>query len=141
MPDARIHVDFNDIEDDSLTALVRHADDPSALAPGVRVTLWDEEGNTAEGRVIELGERGVVRIALISGTWRSRLTPQQGPEPATVEDLMRALFESYATRVNSVQGFYRLSQVPSHVASATAPTTSRWLPALPQPRTAVPSSL
>jgi len=141
MPNARIHVDFNDIEDGSLTALVRHADNPSALAPGVPVTLWDEESNTAKGHVIQLGERGVVRIAMVSGTWRSRLAPQQESELVTAEDLMRAIFKSYAPAVNSIEGFWRLSQAPPHAASAAAPATLSWHPAVQQTRTAVPSSV
>jgi hypothetical protein len=73
MPDIpRIEVDFNDFEDDGrLGALASSADDASALEPGVLVTLWDEDGNAAQGRVSELGDRGQVWIDVLRPTWRS----------------------------------------------------------------------
>jgi hypothetical protein len=74
MPSPRVHVDFNDIEDDGrIGALVDSADDPSELQPGAIVTLWDEDGNTAQGRVAELADRGLVWIDLLRHTWRSHL--------------------------------------------------------------------
>lgn len=141
MPNIRVHVDFNDIEDGSLAALVRHADDPSALVPGARVLLWDEDGNTAEGSVTEIGDRGIVRISMLGGTWCSRLDQQRRTDLVAPEDLVKALFQSYAPTVASVEGFYRLWQSPSSVAPTTTPTLVPWLPVLPRPVTAVPSSV
>lgn len=70
MPDARIHVDFNGIQEDGrITALTRHADDPSAVRPGALVVLWDEDGNTAQGRVVEVGDRDLVHIDVLLDTW------------------------------------------------------------------------
>lgn len=68
----RIHVDFNGLQDDGcLIALRRHADRPSAVVPGTRVVLWDEEGNTAAGRILELGQREQLRIQVELRTWRA----------------------------------------------------------------------
>jgi hypothetical protein len=78
MPDTRLHVDFNDTRQDGrLRGLSRYADDPSAITPGAQVELWDDEGNTAQGRVVELGDRGLVWFELISGTWRDPDDPSQ----------------------------------------------------------------
>jgi hypothetical protein len=73
MPDiARLEVDFNDFDDDGrLGALVTSAEDPSALAVGALVLLWDEDGNTAQGRVVELAERGRVWLDVLRPTWHS----------------------------------------------------------------------
>jgi hypothetical protein len=72
MPEPRVHVDFNDIEEDGrLGGLTRNADDPSALQRGTRVVLWDEEGNSAEGLVAELGDRDLVWFEVVPDTWRS----------------------------------------------------------------------
>ena len=72
MPNARIHVDFNDMEDGSrLVALRRHADSPLAVQPGGLVELWDEDGNTAQGRVVELQPRDIVLLDVLWDTWRT----------------------------------------------------------------------
>lgn len=81
MPDTRVHVDFNDIRHGRLRALSRNADDPSAIAVGGQVELWDDDGNTAQGRVVELADRGLVWFELIRGTWRDPVaTPQSDPQ-------------------------------------------------------------
>jgi hypothetical protein len=78
MPSTRVHVDFNDIEDDDrIGALTDDADDAGALVPGALVTLWDEDGNTAQGRVAELADRGLVWIDLLRNTWRSHPEERQ----------------------------------------------------------------
>src|SRR5216683_880392 len=70
MPDTRIHVDFNGVQEDGrIFALRRHADDPDALDAGSEVQLWDEDGNTALGRVAELGDRGLVSIEVVPWSW------------------------------------------------------------------------
>jgi hypothetical protein len=86
MPETpRVEVDFNDFEADGrLGALTSSADNPSALAPGVLVTLWDEDGNTAQGRVAELADRGLVWIDVLRETWRS------GPEARSAEQVVAA---------------------------------------------------
>ncbi len=72
MPDPRIHVDFNGIhEDGRLDVLTRHADDPSGVLPGALVELWDEDGNSALGRVIGVGERDLAQVEVMLDTWRS----------------------------------------------------------------------
>ena len=84
MPDTRVHVDFNDIQHGRLRALSRNADDPSAIAPGAQVELWDDDGNTAQGRVVELADRGLVWFELIRGTWRDPVDRPQ-PDPDLVQ--------------------------------------------------------
>lgn len=80
MPRTRVHVDFNDVEEDGrIGALAESADDPSALVPGAEVTLWDEDGNTAQGRVVELADRGLVWIDPLRATWRSHLETSHHP--------------------------------------------------------------
>src|SRR5450755_2636540 len=67
-----IEVDFNDFDDSNrLGALVANADDPSALDVGALVLLRDDDGNTAEGRVVELGDRGQVWLDVLRSTWRN----------------------------------------------------------------------
>jgi hypothetical protein len=77
MPDTRVHVDFNDIRHGRLRALSRNAEDPSAIAPGAQVELWDDDGNTARGRVVEVADRGLVWFELIRGTWRDPVDPPE----------------------------------------------------------------
>lgn len=70
MPDPRVHVDFNGVgEDGRLAALRSHADKPEALEPGVVVRLFDEDGNSALGRVAETGERDLVWITVLWDSW------------------------------------------------------------------------
>lgn len=70
MPEPRIHVDFNDIQEDGrISALKRHADIPEAVEPGALVALWDEDGDTAQGRVESVGERDLVEIEVLMDSW------------------------------------------------------------------------
>jgi hypothetical protein len=70
VPDPRVHVDFNGVEDDSRLAVLRsHADNPEGLEPGAVVSLFDEDGNSALGRVIETGERDLVWITVLWDSW------------------------------------------------------------------------
>lgn len=72
MPENRIHVDFNGVEDsDRIVALRRHADSPSAVHPGALIELWDEDGNTAQGRVVELRDRDIVLLNVMWDTWQT----------------------------------------------------------------------
>jgi hypothetical protein len=89
VPDARVHVDFNGVEDDGRVAALRsHADTPEALDPGVVVTLFDEDGNTALGRVAEIGERDLVWITVLWDSWNSHGIVVEGdaeqPAPLTM---------------------------------------------------------
>src|SRR6266851_574080 len=82
MPDTRIHVDFNGVQEDGrIFALRRHADDPDALDAGSEVQLWYEDGNTALGRVAELGDRGLVSIEVVPGSWQPGTPPMLMPPP------------------------------------------------------------
>ena len=70
MPDPRVHVDFNGVEEDDRIAVLRsHADHPAALEPGTVVRLFDEDGNSAQGRVAEIGERDLVWITVLWDSW------------------------------------------------------------------------
>lgn len=76
MPRARIHVDFNDVGDSGqVVALRRHADLPSAVQQHSLVELWDEDGNTAQGSVVELQARDTVILDVIWDTWRTADAP------------------------------------------------------------------
>jgi hypothetical protein len=65
---ARVLVDFNDLDDaGQLYTLPEDASRP--LGPAVRVILWDGEGNTALGQVVEITEHGRAIIDMTPGTW------------------------------------------------------------------------
>src|ERR1700722_9128216 len=67
-----IEVDFNDFDDSNrLGALLANADDPSALDVGTVVLLKDDDGNTAQGRVVEVGDRGQVWLDVLRSTWHN----------------------------------------------------------------------
>jgi hypothetical protein len=86
MPEPRIHVDFNGIQEDGrISALARHADVPSAVLPGTLVKLWDGDGNTANGRVAELGDGGLVRIDVLLDTWRTLDDAAPSPDQASTD--------------------------------------------------------
>lgn len=89
MPDPRVHVDFNGVDEDGcIVALRSHADNPEALELGTVVRLFDEDGNTALGRVTAIGERGLVWITVLWDSWSGHDTAFEGdpeqPAPFTM---------------------------------------------------------
>lgn len=83
MPDPRIHVDFNGIQEDGrIFALRRHADVPAAVVPGASVQLWDEDGDTVQGRVVALSERDLVEIEVLEESWQPGEPPEEFPAAA-----------------------------------------------------------
>lgn len=84
----RLEVDFNDFADDGrLGALRSSADNPSALALGELVTVWDDDGNTAQGRIVELADRDLVWIEVLRETWRSGLEARSAEHAAAAASL------------------------------------------------------
>jgi hypothetical protein len=122
MPDTRVRVDFNDIRHGRLRALTRNADDPSAVALGARVELWDDDGNAAEGRVVELADRGLVWLELVRGTWRDAVDPPRHYPTMTIwtEGHVEVLYlvTLRARRHEDIEQPYNVSSV-----AGTAPTT------------------
>lgn len=136
MPDPRIYVDFNDLQDGGLSALTRHAADPSAVVVGAYVTLLDEEGNCARGRVTAVEDTGLARIEMLPGTWHDRLAA-----PALDAEQLSQLVSSYAARMTSFSDFYRMSEPPPHLVPTSAGSSFGWLPILTPHPSAVPSSV
>lgn len=105
MPEPRIHVDFNGIQEDGrITALTRLADEPSAVEPDALVELWDEDGNTAKGRVVELGDRGQARIKVLLDTWRTE-DPAPSPGLASIGHPLATLNGAWVVQFVGVGAF------------------------------------
>lgn len=73
---AKVCVDFNDMDLDG-RFVVSPQDSDRLVALGMSVLLWDAEGNTARGRVVNLRQRGRAVVEMLPGTWQR----------ATVENL------------------------------------------------------
>jgi len=70
VPDPRVHVDFNEVDEDGLVAVLRtHAEGPDELSVGTVVQLFDEDGNTALGRVDSTGPNGLLWTAVLWDSW------------------------------------------------------------------------
>lgn len=103
MPETRIHVDFNDVEDDGrIVALRRHADNPSAVHPGAVVELWDEDGNAARGRISELQARDIVLLDIMWDTWRTADASPVARSASILRYSWRVLRENLATKAPRV---------------------------------------
>lgn len=135
MTDTRIYVDFNDIQDGKLSALTKHAEDPSSLVTGEHVLLLDDDGNSALGRIDGFESNGIVQISMVRGSWRDRHHPI-APGPA---ELKRFLDAYASSGVRSFDDAYQLSVV--RAAAATAAPTFVWRPAVEALPGAVPSSM
>lgn len=134
MPDSgelvRVHVDFNDM-DTTGRFFVLQDDASGELLPNSQVTLHDAEGNSAQGRVVELQDQAAV-VAMTPGSW------QHGP---VVPTRMTASFEELVAKLitpSILAGSWQcqLTMTPSEMVGQSALTY-----ASPQLEGAVPSSL
>lgn len=133
----RVHVDFNDMDQQGRFFVLPEDIEDGTLGLGSNVVLVDEEGNSALGHVAELMERGQALIAMAAGSWRSDAAVAVTVGPRSLQEQVAQLLDASVSRARSVIGWYKLSTVPSGIATATAtPPTGR-----PEPRSAVPSTL
>jgi hypothetical protein len=119
MDEVRVHVDFNDVDvDGRFFALPEDAERPLVL--GLPVALWDAEGNSARGRVVEVGQQGRAFVEMIAGTWQSAEAAADR-ERLTFEELSD-LAARYAPRLAASGEPFKLHRASSGaVAQAVGP--------------------
>jgi len=139
MPDSddrvRVHVDFNDMDSQG-RFYVLPEDISGELALHSQVTLYDAEGNSAQGVVAELLTGHKAMIAMIPGSWERRWVAASS-EARTIQDQVMSLLAPYLRISRPLSGQYQLTVISSSIAPRTATPPS----ALPQPEGAVLSSL
>ncbi len=118
---ARVHVDFNDMDPDGMF-LVLPQDADQLVALGSSVLLWDAEGNTAHGRVVDLRQRGRAVIEMLAGTWR-RAPVENLPAP-TIDEQLKVLLALYQARSVAHGNWFALRRATSSaMATGTAPSS------------------
>src|SRR6266542_1635364 len=109
----RVHVDFNDMDQEGRFFVLPDDVEDGALGPGSAVMLVDEEGNSALGRVAELMERGRAIIAMTAGSWRSDAAAVPiAAESGSLQEQVAQLLGASVRRMRSTAGWYKLSTVP-----------------------------
>lgn len=128
----RVHVDFNDMETTGQFFVLR-GDANGELTLDSQVALYDAEGNSAQGTVIELVEGQSAVVAMTPGSWqRAPLVPVP---PATSFAGLVAWAASLG-RVGTRTWQPQLTMTRSEMVGCSASTY-----ASPQFEGAVPSSL
>ena len=96
MPDlegpARVHVDFNDMDPEGMFVVLPQ-DTDRLVALGAHVLLWDADGNTAHGRVVDLRQHGRAVVEMVTGTWRR--APVENVSAPTIDDQLKDLLAPY----------------------------------------------
>lgn len=137
MPDssdlALVHVDFNDMDAEG-RFFVLGDDVCGELRLNSNVTLYDAEGNSAQGTVVELRADQAAVVAMTAGSWRRGPTIPV-PETASFEQLVSNLLASSLLTRGARTWNYYLTMTSEIVGQSASPS------ALPQSEGAVRSSL
>ena len=114
---ARVHVDFNDMDPQGMFVVLPQ-DADRLVALGSQVLLWDTEGNTAHGRVVDLRQRGRAVVEMLAGTWRR--APVEGLAAPTIDEQLEALLAPLLSSPAARESWFAHPVRPSEVAAGTA---------------------
>jgi len=136
VPDPRVHVDFNEVDEGGhVAALKAHVDRPDEVRVGTVVRLFDEDGNTALGRVDSTGPGDLIGAAVLWDSWSpggsTHVEPDQGVLWSLAHRIpgrqgwdLLSVSESGCNLINLWKGPAASHQPTVHLVNSEEPATS-----------------